>query len=157
MTRSLYSKFILGYLIFGLLSVLSIATLSSHMVRTHLEKTQAEILYDEANAIAASCSSMYQGRYQDYTAFSAQLNSLSSYLRAEIWVADRQGVIVMDSQNGTRLQTQIPDFDPTFMGAHSYVLGNYHGLFNEVVLSVAAPVTGNYTTYGYVTDSSSDR
>ena len=150
MTRSLYSKFILGYLIFGLLSALSIAVFSSHMVRTHLEKTQAETLYDEANAIAASCSSMYQGRYQDYTAFSAQLHSLSAYLRAEIWVADRQGTVVMDSQNGARCQTRIPDFDPTSMGTNSYMTGSYHKLFSEKVLSVAAPVTGNYTTYGYV-------
>ena len=35
MTRSLYSKFILGYLIFGLLGFLTIATFSSRMVREH--------------------------------------------------------------------------------------------------------------------------
>ena len=33
MARSLYSKFVLGYLIFGLLSVLTIATFSSGITR----------------------------------------------------------------------------------------------------------------------------
>ena len=36
MARSLYSKFVLGYLIFGLLSVLTIATFSSGITRDYL-------------------------------------------------------------------------------------------------------------------------
>ena len=61
MTRSLYSKFILGYLIFGLLGFLTIATFSSRMVRTHLIEEQADALYDEAHMIASTYSNMYQG------------------------------------------------------------------------------------------------
>ena len=38
MARSLYSKFILGYLIFGLLSILTIATFSSGITRDYLVK-----------------------------------------------------------------------------------------------------------------------
>lgn len=38
MARSLYSKFVLGYLIFGLLSVLTIATFSSGITRDYLIK-----------------------------------------------------------------------------------------------------------------------
>ena len=36
------------------------------------------------------------------------------------------------------------------MGNHSYTIGTYYGLFSEDVLSVSAPITGNYNTYGYV-------
>ena len=54
MARSLYSKFILGYLIFGLLSVLTIATFSSGITRDYLVKDRANALYDEANDIAAA-------------------------------------------------------------------------------------------------------
>lgn len=56
----------------------------------------------------------------------------------------------MDSRDGSRTQTVIPDFDPTASGSRSYTIGNYYGLFNEDVLTVSAPVIGNYTTYGYV-------
>ena len=54
MARSLYSKFVLGYLIFGLLSVLTIATFSSGITRDYLIKDRANALYDEANDIAAA-------------------------------------------------------------------------------------------------------
>ena len=150
MTRSLYSKCILGYLIFGLLGFITIATFSSRMTRDYLMRERSEALYDEANDIAASCSQMYDGKRPDLAAFSSQLKSLGAYLRAEIWVADNQGAIFMDSRDGSRTQTVIPDFDPTASGSRSYTIGNYYGLFNEDVLTVSAPVIGNYTTYGYV-------
>ena len=112
MARSLYSKFILGYLIFGLLSVLTIASFSSGMTRDYLIKDRANALYDEANDIAASCSLMYQGQHQDMDLFSTQLKNVSTYLRTEIWVVNKSGVVIMDSKNGNRIHTTIPDFDP---------------------------------------------
>ena len=150
MARSLYSKFILGYLIFGLLSVLTIATFSSGITRDYLVKDRANALYDEANDIAASCSLMYQGQHQDMDLFSTQLKNVSTYLRTEIWVVNKSGVVIMDSKNGSRVHTTIPDFDPTATGNRSYTIGTYYKLFDQNVLSVSAPVTGNYTTYGYV-------
>lgn len=60
------------------------------------------------------------------------------------------GTIVMDSQGGLRVQTDISNFDPAAMGNRSYTTGRFYGLFNENVLSVSAPITGNYNTYGYV-------
>ena len=97
MTRSLYSKFILGYLIFGLLGFLTIATFSSRMVREHLVQERADALYDEAHMIAASYSNMYQGERQDAAEVSTQIRILAQYLRAEIWIVNRQGTIIMDS------------------------------------------------------------
>ena len=51
MTRSLYSKFILGYLVFGLLGFIFIATISSKMTREYLIQDRAQTLYDEASQI----------------------------------------------------------------------------------------------------------
>ena len=149
MTRSLYSKFILGYLIFGLLGFVTIATFSSRITRDHLIQERADALYDEANVLASSCGSMYQGKPQEETAVSAQIRALSAYLRSEIWVVDRQGIIIMDSRGGQRTDTAIPDFDPTAMGNRSYTISDYK-MFQEDVLSVSAPITGNYNVYGYV-------
>lgn len=150
MTRSLYSKFILGYLIFGLLGFITIATFSSKMTRDYLVRYQADAMYDEANIIASSCSTMYQGKRLDSEEVTSQIRALSKYLRAEIWVVNRQGTVVMDSQGSSRVQTTITNFDPTAVGNRSYSMGNYYGLFKEDVLSVSAPITGNYNTYGYV-------
>lgn len=150
MTRSLYSKFILGYLIFGLLGFITIATFSSKMTRDYLIQYKANDMYDEANIIASSCSTMYQGKRLDSEEVTSQIRALSKYLRAEIWVINRQGTVVMDSQGGSRVQTAINSFDPTAVGNRSYTLGNFYGMFDEKVLSVSAPITGNYNTYGYV-------
>lgn len=150
MTRSLYSKFILGYLIFGLLGFITIATFSSKMTRDYLVQSKADALYDESNIIASSCSTMYQGKRLDSEEVSSQIRALSHYLRAEIWVVNRQGTVVMDSLGGSRVQTSISNFDPAAIGNRSYSIGDYYGTFNEDVLSVSAPITGNYNTYGYV-------
>ena len=48
MTRSLYSKFILGYLIFGLLGFTTIATFSSRMTRDYLMRERQMILQPPA-------------------------------------------------------------------------------------------------------------
>lgn len=73
MTRSLYSKFILGYLIFGLLGFITIATFSSKMTRDYLVRYQADAMYDEANIIASSCSTMYQGKRLDSEEVTSQI------------------------------------------------------------------------------------
>lgn len=149
MTHSLYSKFILGYLIFGLLGFVTIATVSSKMTRDYLVQHQADAMYDEANIIASSCSTLYSGKRLDSEMVSSQIRTLSKYLRAEIWVVDHQGSVIMDSR-GSMTHTAIPGFDPTDLGNRSYSIGKYYGLFNNNVLSVSAPITGNYNTYGYV-------
>ena len=59
MKRSLYYKFIFGYLLFGLLGFLIISTFSSKMTYEHLLKERADLLYDEANQLAAEYSAVY--------------------------------------------------------------------------------------------------
>ena len=150
MKLSLYYKFILGYLIFGALGFASIATLSSRITYDYMLKEKSETLYDEAHLIAASYSSLYQGQRQDLEQAYPQLQAISTFLQTEIWIADRQGIIVADSNRSARTGTLIQNFDPTAAGNLHYSVGDYYGLFSEDVLSVCAPITGNYTTYGYV-------
>jgi len=65
-------------------------------------------------------------------------------------VVNRQGTVVMDSLGGSRVQSSINGFDPASIGNRSYTIGDYYGMFSGNVLSVSAPITGNYNTYGYV-------
>lgn len=51
--HSLYAKFLLGYLIFGLLGFIAISTFSSEMIYDYLLDRQYESLYSEANRIAS--------------------------------------------------------------------------------------------------------
>ena len=142
MKHSLYYKFILGYLVFGLLGFASIATLSAQLMNKNQVKNQAEAMYDEANLIASAYSSVYQGKKQDLDSVYPQLQAVAKFVRAEIWVVNRQGIIVVDSEQNKRAGTAIEGFDPTATGNKSYCTGTYYGLFPYDVLSVSAPITG---------------
>lgn len=148
MTRSLYYKFILGYVAFGLLGFLLISTFSSKMAYDYLLQEKAELLYDEANQLALDCSAVYNGETASLDTVARQLCVISPSLQSEIWVVNRNGTITADS-GGTRQGLSV-DFDPTAIGNRNYGIGNFYGAFPYDVLSVSAPITGNYTTYGYI-------
>lgn len=149
--HSLYYKFIAGYLVFGLLGFITIATFSSHITYKQLQREQADALYDEANLIASQYSGPYQGQQPtELSAAYPQLNAVATFLRADIWVVNRRGNIILDSNNSLQAGNVIEDFDPTATGNKSYAIGNYYGMFDYDVLTVSAPITGNYNTYGYV-------
>lgn len=150
MKHSLYYKFILGYLVFGLLGFAAVGTFSDRMMKQHLLEEKAEVMYDEANLIASSYSSFYSGKKQDLNAAYSQLQAAAEFLRAEIWVVNRQGVVIVESRQPNRSGRVIEGFDPTATGNRSYCVGRYFHQFNYDVLSVSAPITGNYNTYGYV-------
>lgn len=150
MKHSLYYKFILGYLVFGLLGFTVIGTFSDQMMKTHLVEEKAEAMYDEANLIASTYSSFYFGKKQELNSAVPQLQAVAEFLRAEIWIVNRQGVIIVDSRQSTRSGKVIEGFDPTATGNKSYCIGRYFDQFSYDVLSVSAPITGNYNTYGYV-------
>lgn len=150
MNHSLYYKFILGYLVFGLLGFIAITTVSSRMTYNHLMEEKAEVLYDEANLIASNYSTVYQGKSIDVASAYPQLEAVAAFTQTEIWVVERKGTVVVDSNHSAKVGTTIQGFDPTSTGNKSYCTGKYFDCFLEDVLSVSAPITGNYNTYGYV-------
>ncbi len=150
MTHSLYYKFIMGYLSFGLLGFVAIATFSSKITDQYLLSRRSEALYDEANQIASSYSGMYHGKDMNLSSSYPELIKEANYLHAQIWIVDRQGKVVTDSAQSDKQGQIIENFDPTSMGNKSYMIGDYYKQFSYEVLSVHAPITGNYTTHGYV-------
>ena len=150
MKHSLYYKFILGYLIFWLLGFITLSTISSRITYDFLLDTKAEELYDEANLLASNFSDFYRGQTLDLKSAKPQLETVATYLRGEAWIVNNRGTVVTSSNGAMRAGTIIQDFDPTFTGNRSYDIGDYFGIFTQDVLTVSAPITGNYQTYGYV-------
>ena len=129
MTHSLYAKFILGYLVFGLIGFVFIATFSSHITYRYLISEESEALYDEANLLAGTYSDIYQGRNISLDTASPQLE---------------------ETAPSSHVGTVIKNFDPTAAGNQVYMIGDFFGAFDSDTLSVLAPITGNFNTYGYV-------
>lgn len=150
MTHSLYTKFILGYLLFGLLGFILIATFSSQLTYRYLVGEKADALYDEANLLADAYSDIYQGKNIDLSTANPQLEAVATFLRAQVFVLDRTGAVVAETSPASHVGSSIEGFDPTAAGNHSYVIGDFFGTFDENMLSVIAPITGNFNTYGYV-------
>ena len=150
MTHSLYSKFILGYLLFGLLGFIIIATLSSQMTYQYLIEEKSDAMYDEANLLASSYSDIYQGKNVNFSTANPQLQAVATYLDASAWVLDNRGSVVAETSPGSHVGTVVGGFDPTATGNHSYMVGKFFSMFEENTLSVLAPITGNFNTYGYV-------
>ena len=149
MKPKLIIKFLLTYLFFGAAGFFAVATLSSRLTYDYLTRSRSRTLYDEASLIASTYSTVYEGSGMDLANAYPQLRAVSTYLQAQIWVMDRHGNILVDSE-GIRDGNIIPGFDPTATGNRSYMTGSYFGSFSYPVLSVSAPITGNYRTYGYV-------
>lgn len=77
MTHSLYTKFVLGYLLFGLLGFVLIATFSSHMTHEYLVRERSDAMYDEANLLASTYSDIYQVKTISLDTANPQLEAVS--------------------------------------------------------------------------------
>ena len=150
MTRSLYTKFLLGYLVFGLLGFIFIATMSSEITYQYLLEEKSESLYDEANLLASTYSDIYQGKNISLSTANPQLQAVATYLKAQAWVINQKGSVVAETAPASHIGTAIDGFDPTVAGNRSYMTGRFFGMFDKDMLSVIAPITGNFNTYGYV-------
>ena len=149
MRVSLYIKVLFGYLIFGVLGFIAIAFFSSNMTLRYLVRDRADQLYNEANMIASTCRQRYSGSNIGIESLEPQISSIASYFDADIWIIEQQGKVVYRS-DGKATDILIEDFDPSEQGRGRYAIGHYYDLFDESVLTVTAPVSANFSTYGYV-------
>lgn len=150
MRRSLYIKFILGYIVFGLLGFITIAFFSSRLTYDFQISETSENLYNEASLMADTYSEFFNS-YGDLenNNVASQIEIVAEYLDAYIWVSDDSGLIVIDSNNGSFDGVTIPEFNPAG-GPGLYTVGDYSGMFTSDMLSVCAPLISGYTTTGYI-------
>lgn len=150
MKKTIYINFIMGYIIFGVLSFIIIYEFTSTLTYNQLIKQQAKVLYDNANIAAYQYS--LNNISDDYTnlEFNALIRTMSRTLDSPIYIMDTEGKILIDSTKYFHVDTYIPNFDPAYFGKNYYRVGTFFGHFNEEMLSVSVPITRGYQTLGYV-------
>lgn len=146
---TVYVKFIIAYLIFGLLGFFTITFLTSNWTLKHLASKKAEDLYNEANLIATQYGTHYYNRDMTLQEVEAQLKAVDTFLDVQIFMSDAVGNIVLDTRN-TWVGTKIDGFDPSLAGAKQYQTGRYYNLFSSDMISVCAPITSGFSTKGYI-------
>ncbi|NBH13553.1 sensor histidine kinase [Lachnospiraceae bacterium] len=150
MKRTLYLKLLLGYVVFGILAFLTIATFTSHQTLNYIEKNTISGMYRESNLLASSYASNYYMGSMTLEDITSQLRSVSTYLNAEIWLIGGKGNILISTNNDSVPGGNVKDFDIASFGTKYYQKGTFFNTFSETTISVFSPVTINYKVRGYL-------
>lgn len=152
MKRTLYPKLLAGYLMYGVIGFIIIATFTYHITFDFLEKKEAANLYRESALISSNYAENYFNRYMTLADFNSQLSALSTYLSSEIWIVDTKGVIILNTAlpEASDGSITISDFNVTDFGSRYYQIGNFYNYFSAETMSVFSPITVNYKVRGYV-------
>ena len=151
MRSTLHIKFALLYIIFAFLGVFTTATLGRQLLLNRIVATNSESLYQEANLIASNYLPSYFTDNTTSWAVHSQLNAMRIYLDASLWFVAADGTLITSSNlENTSAPEVIDAFDPAETGGKQYLTGEYHGYFNEEVMTVIAPVIQGFQTKGYL-------
>lgn len=149
MKHSVYSKFILGYILFGLLCILFINIWSSGRILQTLTIEEAKSIYDDGNIML---NQYFNNDFSSLTTnpqIAKHLHTASAMMNCRMWIIDTAGRVLYDT-NSIKINEVIEDFDITDFGNKYYMVGNFYGNFANETLSVVIPIVGNFRTEGYI-------
>lgn len=152
LNSTLYLKFIVIYIVFGFLALFTAATLTSSLTYTSLKESAASRLYSEATVFANDYLPDYFNEFLSSSEVRMQLEGMSSYTDASVWLVDREGTLLFSAHPDIypSAPSAIENFNPAENGSSTYQEGNYHGYFSESVLTVMVPVIRGFSTDGYL-------
>ena len=157
MKRTLCLKFLISYIIYGILGFVILFTYSQRAISSFLERKEAQNLYREATLIASRYAVGYMNETMTYDEFRSQMQTLGSYLSADIWIVNHQGDILFNSalsenEAETLLETPqvIDGFNISDFGNQFYSTGDFYEQFPNEVLSVFSPIVTDYQIRSYI-------
>ncbi|MBR6303670.1 MAG: HAMP domain-containing protein [Lachnospiraceae bacterium] len=152
MKKTLYLKFLLAYLIFGVFGFIIVSIFVPSMTEQTLTRDKANTLYSEATLIANTYASGLYSSSASLETVKLQIDALSVYMNSEIQIINPSGRIVLDSNTPININeaVYIEDFDPTVISGSFYIIDDFFGSFDHDVLTVISPITTDYFLKGYV-------
>lgn len=127
MKKTLYLKFLLAYVIFGIFGFIIISVFVPKLTVEQLTREKANTLYSEATLIADRYGS---GLYTSDTSLESvknQLDALSVYLDSDIWIINPSGRMVLTTEYPLNVDEVviIENFDPTLTANSYYNVSNF--------------------------------
>lgn len=152
MRRTLYLKFLLAYLIFGIFGFLVVATFVSSTLNNYLIKSKAENLYEEATVVANTYAADLYNNETAMDTVKRQLDTIQAYSGGIVSIINPSGRLILSSDLPLNVKNEIivRDFDPTATGKQNYIVGNFFNYFKDEYVSVFAPITSGFKIKGYV-------
>ncbi|MBR5406702.1 MAG: HAMP domain-containing histidine kinase [Lachnospiraceae bacterium] len=151
--KTLYLKFILAYLAFGLISFFLIATLFYRMTFERLIKEKAAALYKEATLISTRYADSIYHETMEADDVRDQLEAIDTFTQSVIWIISSDGELLYSSDDASVDEENtymIENFDPMDAGSDYFMVGNFYDYFEEQVLSVLSPINSDFRIKGYV-------
>ncbi|MED9904601.1 MAG: HAMP domain-containing sensor histidine kinase [Lachnospiraceae bacterium] len=152
MKKTLYLKFVLAYVIFGIFGFIIITTFVPSMTKEQLTREKANVLYSEATLIADTYASGLYTNDASLETVKTQLDTLSVYLESVIRIINPSGRMVLSTDSPINVEdvVMIENFDPTITAGSYYNVGTFFDSYEEDMLNVIAPITSEYKVKGYV-------
>ena len=153
MRKTVYFKFIMGYIIFALFGFLVVSSFVTSMVRRSLLAHESEALYKEAVQIADTFASGLYNNVITLESAKTQIDILQSYLSATIWIINPSGLIILDSSTPLDITAEdvyVEGFGELIDSTEFYEVTTLRGYWDSNHLCVYAPITNGYTVQGYV-------
>ena len=152
MRKTLYLKFILAYVIFGIFGFIVVTSIVPGMLKQQLTRERSATLYSEATLIANTYAAGLYTNDNSLESVKQQLNILSVFLDSSIWIINPSGRMVLDTAAPLNIEDVriVENFDPTITAGSTYTTGTFFNTFKREMLSVIAPITADYSVKGYV-------
>ena len=152
MRKTLYLKFLIGYIIFGFFGFVAVATFTTGMLREQVVREESKKLHTEATMVANTCAADLYNSEATLESVKYQLDALDTYLSANLWIINPSGRMVLNSKEEIDVEKEviIEGFDPTITAGSYYTQGRFFDYFDEDMLSVFAPITSEYKVKAYV-------
>ena len=152
MRKTIYLKFILAYALFAFFGFVTVATFVSRLTYEYCQRQTSRNMYQEATRIADTYAADLYNSEISLETVQEQMESLSYFMDAEIWIINPSGRMVVNSADAPDPEQEIvvEGFDPTITQKNYYTRGTFFDSFEEEKLSVIAPIINNYKTRGYV-------
>lgn len=152
MQKTLYLKFLIGYLIFGFFGFVAVATFTTGMIKEQVIREESKALYEEATLVANTYATDLYNSETTLETVKYQLDALDTYLSANLWIINPSGRMVLNSNEEIDVGKEVfvEGFDPTITAGSYYTKGRFFDYFEEDMLSVFAPITSEYKVKAYV-------
>ena len=152
MRKTLYLKFILAYVLFGLFGFFIVATFISRLTFAFFLQHDARNLYRCASEISETQAVSLYNSEVSLDSVQRQMELIGRYTETEIWILNPSGRMVVNTAQAPDPEKEIvvEGFDPTVTQGSYYTTGRFFDSFSEDRLSVIAPIISNYKTRGYV-------
>lgn len=152
MKQTLYLKFLLAYIIFGVFGVVIVTTFVPTLMREQLVREKAAELYEQGTLIADTYAANLYRSETSLEEVKEQLDFLTDSTHSIIQIINPSGRLILDTTMDLDVESVIiiNSFDPTVYANSYYIIGDFFGAFRTEKLSVIAPITADYKVKGYV-------